>query len=225
MYAYADLRFSPNKKHRNTGCIIKCAPLRADCQQCADRGGWGGGYQERHWHRKDFPHWRKAFYFSHSDSLWMWRIILSTQRTGCLNAVNYYPIMICFSVDSQDFFYLVLLLNWKEETGQHTRVGYIRDRTLHCYCCFILLTQPGKQPTLALSIQAHRLQRDPDSSAHTSASDKGSHCAIGDGVKTVIHDKASAGRAHPRCCRGDIQSVPLNCTMLSAHRGTASSGP
>lgn len=155
----------------------------------------------------------------------MWRRILSTQCTGCLNTVNYYPIMICFSVDFQDFHVLVLLLNWKEETGQHAGVGYIRDRTLHCYCCFILLTQLGKQPTLALSIQAHRLQRDPDSSAHTSASDKGSHCAIGDGVKTVIHDKASAGRARPCSCRGDIQSVQLNCNMLSVHMETASSGP
>lgn len=52
------------------------------------------------------------------------------------------------------------------------------------------MTQLGKQPTLALSIEAHMLQRDPDSSAHTSASDKGSHGASRDGVKTVIHDKA-----------------------------------
>lgn len=81
---------------------------------------------------------------------------------------------------------LVLLLYWKEETGQHikqTGVGYVTDRALHCYCCFILLTQLGKQPTLALSIQAHRLQHDPDGSAHTSASDKGSNGASGDGVK------------------------------------------
>lgn len=33
------------------------------------------------------------------------------------------------------------------------------------------------------------LQRDPDSSAHTSASDKGSHGVCRIGVKTVIHDK------------------------------------
>ncbi len=115
---------------------------------------------------------------------------MSTQCAGCQNTVNYYPIVICFSVDFQDFYVLVLLLNWKEETGQHAGVGYIRDRALCCYCCFILLTQLGKQPTLALSIQARRLQRDPDSSAHTSASDKGSRGASGDGVKTVIHDKA-----------------------------------
>lgn len=51
----------------NTGCIIKCAPLRAHCQQCANREG----NHKRHWHRKDFPHWRKAFYFSHSSSPWM----------------------------------------------------------------------------------------------------------------------------------------------------------
>lgn len=77
-----------------------------------------------------------------------------------------------------------------KKRGQHTTgIGYIRDRALRCYCCFILLTQLGKQPTLALSIQAHRLHRDPDTSAHTSASDKGSHGASGDGVKMVIHDK------------------------------------
>lgn len=107
--------------------------------------------------------------------------------------MNYYPIMICVSLNFQVFHVLVLLLYWKEETGRHikqTGAGYIRDKALHCYCCFILLTQLGKQPTLALSIQAHRLQRDPDSSAHTSASDKGSHGASGDGVKTVIRDKA-----------------------------------
>lgn len=47
----------------------------------------------------------------------------------------------------------------------------------------MLLTQLGKQPTLTLSIQAHGLQRDPDSSAHASASDKDSHAARGDSVK------------------------------------------
>lgn len=81
---------------------------------------------------------------------------------------------------------LLHLLYWKEETGlriKHTGAGYIRDQALCCYCCFMLLTQLGKQPTLALSIQAHGLQRDPDSSAHTSASDKDSHAARGDGVK------------------------------------------
>lgn len=99
--------------------------------------------------------------------------------------------MICFfPVDSQDFHVLVSLLNWKEKTSQHTGVGYIRDRTLRGYCCFILLTQLGKQPTLALSIQARRLQRDPDSSAHTSVSDKGFHRAIGDGVKTYMIKRA-----------------------------------
>lgn len=82
------------------------------------------------------------------------------------------------------------LLNWKDEAGQHTGAGYIRDSVLHCSCCFILLTQLGKQPTLALSIQAHGLQRDPDSSAHTDVSDKGSHGTSGDGVKMVTRDKA-----------------------------------
>lgn len=105
------------RKHRNTGGIIKCAPLGAHCQQCAN----SEGAQERLWHRKDFPHWRKAFYFSHSDSLWMRGIILSTQGTGCQNTVNYYPIIICFPVDFQDFHVLVLLLNWKEERPTHNR--------------------------------------------------------------------------------------------------------
>lgn len=68
---------------------------------------------------------------------------VNTERAGCQNTVNYYPIMIRFSVDFQDFHVLVLLLDWKEETGRHikhTGAGYIRDRALHCYCCFILLT-------------------------------------------------------------------------------------
>lgn len=101
-----------------------------------------------------------------------------------------YDLFLFFPVDSQDFHVLVFLLNWKEKTSQHTGVGYIRDRTLHGYCCFILLTRLGKQPTLALSIQARRLQRDPDSSAHTSVSDKGFHRAIGDGVKTHMIKRA-----------------------------------
>lgn len=57
-------------------------------------------------------------------------------------------------------------------TGKKTGAGYVRDEAFYCYCCFILLTQLGKQPTLALSIQAHRLQGDPGGSARTSASDK-----------------------------------------------------
>ena len=124
----------------------------------------------------------KAFCCSHSDSR-RW-IILSTQSSDCQNTVNYYPIMFLWT--SRIFMCWLLLFHWKEETGQHvkqTGVGYIRDGALHWYCCFILLTQLGKQPTLALSIQTHRLQRDPDSSSHTSASDKGSHGASGDGVK------------------------------------------
>lgn len=95
-----------------------------------------------------------------------------------------------FSVDCQDFLVLVSLFHWKEETSQHTGVCYIKDRTLHCYCCFSLLTQIGKQPTLALSIEVHRLQPDPDSPAHTGVSDKGFHRAAGDGVKTYMIKQA-----------------------------------
>lgn len=121
MHASAALHLCPNVKHRNTGCTIKSAPVRAHCEQWVDRER----YQERHWHRKVFPHWRKTFYFSHRDSLWVWWIILSF----CLNAVNYYPI-ICFSVDFQDLHVLVLMLNRKGEMGQHMGDAYIRDRTL-----------------------------------------------------------------------------------------------
>lgn len=74
------------------------------------------------------------------------------------------------------------------------------------------MTQLGKQPTLALSMQAHRLQRDPDSSAHTSASDKGSHGASGDGVKTVIHDKAQ-GELVPTAA--EVISRAFGWTVLS----------
>lgn len=198
----------PIRSPEKLAALLNVLPLRAHCQQCANREG----DRERHWHRKDFPHWRKAFYFSRSVSLRMRWIILSTQCAGCQNTVNYYPIMICFSVDFQDFHVLVLLLDWNGETGQHIGVGYIRDRALHCYCCFILLTQLGKQPTLALSIRAHRLQHDPDSSAHTSASDKGSSGASGDGVKTVIHDK-ELGELIPTAA--EVISRAFGRTLLS----------
>ena len=110
-------------------------------------------------------------------------------------------------------------LTGKKEMGQHTGAGYIRDRALHCYCCFILLTQLGKQPTLALSIQAHGLQRDPDSSAHTSASDKGSHGASGDSVKTVIHDK-ELGELVSAAAEVISRAFGCGCDILSAHRNS-----
>lgn len=138
--------------------------------------------------------------------------MLSTRCTGCLTAVNYQPIMICCSVDVGIY---TLLLKEKEASGSSSRqrAAYIRDRTLHCLRCFILLTQLRRQPTLALSTEAHGLQRDPDSSALAGAPDKASRCAIGDGVKTVIRHEARAGSPG-----GDIQRVRLSCNMSRACR-------
>lgn len=85
------------------------------------------------------------------------------------------------------------------------------------------MTQLGRQPTLALSIQAHGLPRDPDSSAHTSASDKGSHGASGDGVKTVIHDKALGELVHTAA--GAISRAFSSAVLSQVHRGTENSGP
>lgn len=104
-------------------------------------------------------------------------------------------------------------------TGKKTNTfGYIRDGALHCYCCFILLTQLEKQqPTLALSIQYRHtcfsvtLMVQPIPACQIKAS--------GDGVKTVIHDK-TLGELVPYSCRSDIQSARLDCAILSAHRNS-----
>lgn len=126
------------------------------------------------------------------------------------STASHFPIMICFPVDFQDFHVLVLVL--RDEQTHSTGVGYIRDRALHCYCCFILLTQPGKQPTLALSMQALRLQRDPGASAHTSAADKGSHGERGDGVKMLICDKRQ-GKLVPPAARVISTVFGLTCYL------------
>lgn len=109
----------------------------------------------------------------------------------------------------------------REASGSSSRqrAAYIRDRTLHCLCCFILLTQLRRQPTLALSTEAHGLQRDPAGSALAGASDKASRCAIGDGVKTVIRDKARARRAGPHRSGGDIQSCNMSRACRNGKQG------
>ena len=136
----------------------------------------GGGDQERRWHGEDFPRWRREkkslFIFSHSDSLWMRWIILSTPVRGlpkhCELPSNYDSF---FQRTSKVFSCIgPFCLTGKEKTGQRTGAGYVREgerdrereRAFRCYCCFILLTQLGKQPTLALSIQAHGLQAWPE---------------------------------------------------------------
>lgn len=190
-------------QHRNTGCIIKCHSfnntLSGTCRgnQALAHGGLSS--------------LKKSLFQSHRFSEDVVNNVVCTAH----RLLKHWIIIQLWSVSRWTIGHvLVLPLNWKEEKDQHAAAGYIRDRTLRCCRCFILLTQLGKQPTLALSIEAHRLQHDPDSSAHTRASDKGSHCAIGDGVKTVIHDNVSSG--------GDIQSARLNCNMLSAHSHTTS---
>lgn len=57
-----------------------------------------------------------------------------------------------------------------------------------------------------------RLQRDPDSSAHTRESDKGGRGASGDGVKTVMHDKAQ-GDLVPTAA--EVISRAFSWTVLS----------
>lgn len=184
---------SPSKKHRNTGCIIKSVPLRAYCQQCVNR-------EER-------PGEALA---QEGLSLLEKSLSFQSERFSVDEVNNPVDTVLglpkhCELLSNYDLCFIGLPLFGpsallEQRDRQHikqTGAGYIRDRALHCYCCFILLTQLGKQPTLALSIQAHRLQHDPDSSAHTSASDKGSHGASGDSVKKAIHDKVLGGFVPP----------------------------
>lgn len=127
------------------GCIIKCAPLRARCQHCANRGGRPG---ERHWHRKDFPHWRKAFYVSHSDSLWMRWIILSTQCAALpkhCELLSNYDFIFFFLVDFQDFPVSVLLFDWKEEA----RSGWLYKRWSFTPLLLFYLIDPTRKATHA----------------------------------------------------------------------------
>lgn len=73
---------------------------------------------------------------------------------GRSNPVSYNPITICFF---SLFHASASLLIWKEATGQHTGVAYVRGGTFTplCRCCFISLTKQGK-PTNTGGTLAYR---------------------------------------------------------------------
>lgn len=142
------------------------------------------------WTQKDtgsirLPSPKKSLLF-HSQRSSVGPIILSTEHRGCQTLWIIIQLWLVFQWTSRIFICLSFCVAVWRRVAPHRRlrVAYIRELKRLCY--FILLTQLGKQPTLALSIQEHGLERDPDWPAHTSISDKGSRSESGDRVKMFI---------------------------------------